>query len=294
MRRTYRIGALALALAVISALLTMAAAVPALQGDWETTEVADGVYQFRYGGHYNLFVVTQDGVIAFDPLSVEAAEIYAREIQRVAPGAKLLAIVYSHSHDDHATGAMVLQSAFGEVPIIAHANAVEPIRAAADPALPLPTITFTDRMTLHHGGRTLDLYYLGKSHTDNMLVALLREDRIAFAVDFVTNGTTPYRDLYAHEFPDFFDTLQRVQELSYETMLFGHDLPGDRQSIDGQIVYYDALRDVVRQAIEAGKSEDEAAATVRLPQYESWGRYEEYFPLNVRGMYRWLASQPPR
>ena len=294
MRRTYRIGALALALAVISALLTMAAAVPALQGDWETTEVADGVYQFRYGGHYNLFVVTQDGVIAFDPLSVEAAEIYAREIQRVAPGAKLLAIVYSHSHDDHATGAMVLQSAFGEVPIIAHANAVEPIRAAADPALPLPTITFTDRMTLHHGGRTLDLYYLGKSHTDNMLVALLREDRIAFAVDIVTNGTTPYRDLYAHEFPDFFDTLQRVQELSYETMLFGHDLPGDRQSIDGQIVYYDALRDVVRQAIEAGKSEDEAAATVRLPQYESWGRYEEYFPLNVRGMYRWLASQPPR
>ena len=28
----------------------------------------------------------------------------------------------------------------------------------------------------------------------------------------------------------------------------------------------------------AGKSEDEAAASVRLPKYESWGRYEEYFP----------------
>lgn len=126
-----------------------------------------------------------------------------------------------------------------------------------------------------------------------MLVALLREDKIAYAVDFVTNGTTPYRDLYAHEFPDFFDTLRHLQELSYETMLFGHDPPGNRQSIDDQIIYYDALQDVVREAIVAGKSEDEAAASVRLPKYESWGRYEEYFPLNVRGMYQWLASQRP-
>ena len=287
----YASGIGVLALALMSGPVVTAAAVPAAQADWETSEVADGVYQFRYGGHYNVFFVTQDGIVAFDPLSVEAAEIYAQEIQRLAPGLPLLAIIYSHSHDDHATGAAVLQAAFGAVPIVAHANAVAPIRLAADPDLPPPTITFTDRMTLHYGGRTLDLYYLGKSHTDNMLVALLREEKIAYAVDFVTNGTMPYRDLYAHEFPDFFDTLGRLHELSYETMLFAHDPPGDRQSIEDQIVYYDALRNAVQQAIAAGESEDEAAATVRLPQYESWGRYEEFLPLNVRGMYRWLASQ---
>lgn len=162
MRMTCGIGVLALAL---MSGLVMRAAVLAAQGDWETTEAADGVYQFRYGGHYNLFVVTEDGVIAFDPLSVEAAEVYAREIERVAPGATLLAIVYSHSHDDHATGAAVLQAAFGEVPIIAHANALEPIRTAADPALPPPTITFTDRMTLHHGGRTLCITWARATQT---------------------------------------------------------------------------------------------------------------------------------
>ncbi len=286
MRRMHSIGAVALAMISASGL-----ACAGSQADWETITIVDGVYQFRYEGHYNFFFVTSEGVVAFDPLSVEAAAVYAEEIQRLAPGSPLLAIVYSHSHDDHATGAAVLTAALGDAPIIAHANAVAPILEAGDPNLPPPGITFTDRMTLHFGGRTLDLHYLGKSHTDNMLVALLRQDKIAFAVDFVTNGTTPYRDLYAHEFPDFFDTLAAVQELDYETMLFAHDRPGNRQSIDDQIVYYDALRDAVGQALAEGKSEDEAAATVRLPQYESWGRYEEYFPLNVRGMYRWLASQ---
>ena len=78
---------------------------PVSAQDFETTEVADGVYQFRWIGHNGLFVVSGDEVVAFDPISSEAAGVFAQEIQRVAPGTRLTAIVYSHSDPDHATGA---------------------------------------------------------------------------------------------------------------------------------------------------------------------------------------------
>lgn len=260
--------------------------------EWETHEVAEGVYQFQYRAHYNLFVLTPGGVVAFDPIAPVAAERYAAEIRRLAPAQRLRAIVYSHHHADHASGAPVLRREFGdEVPIIAHSRTLAPLREAADPDLPPPDLTFDERLVLHSDERPIELHYLGASHTDSMIVALLPVERIAFAVDFVSNDAVGYRELSSHVFPDFFETLRRLQQLDCETILFGHGPPGDRQTIARQITYYDDLREAVAAAVEAGLSEDEAAATVRLPAYEAWRGYAEFFPLNVRGLYRWLTPE---
>ncbi len=152
---------------------------------YETTQVADGVYRFRHMFHNNLFVVTPDGVIAFDPLSPEAAGHYAAEIQRVAPGKDLLALIYSHDHADHVSGGPTLFAALGEAPIVAHENAYTKLAAAQDAARPVPDITITDRAVLRLGGRAIELHYVGKTHSDNMLVAYIPASRLAFAVDFV-------------------------------------------------------------------------------------------------------------
>ncbi|MBI4420306.1 MAG: MBL fold metallo-hydrolase, partial [Gemmatimonadetes bacterium] len=100
---------------------------------FETTRIAEGAYQFRWQGHNGFFVVTDAGVVAVDPISTEAAATYAAEIKRVAPGKPLLAVVYSHDHADHATGAAVLRRAMGNerAPIFAHELAAPKIRAAA-------------------------------------------------------------------------------------------------------------------------------------------------------------------
>ena len=104
--------------------LLPAADVAAQAAEYETTQIGDGIYQFRFRSHNGFFVVTDDGIVAFDPISVAAAERYAEEMKRVAPGKNLLAVVYSHDHADHATGVGVLQDAFSvEVPNIAHENA---------------------------------------------------------------------------------------------------------------------------------------------------------------------------
>ena len=261
------------------------------QGEYDTTRIADGVYQFRYQGHNGFFVVTSDGVIAIDPISTTAAKHYAAEIKRVAPGARLSAIVYSHDHADHATGARVLQDAFGErVPIIAQENATAKL-ANAGPDLPAPTVTFAERMILRFGGRAIELHFLGKSHSDNMLVALLPEERIAFAVDFASNDRVGFQELPDFHFPDFFEALEQLEALEFDTIVFGHGPSGDKASITRQRQYYAALRSATQRGVDQGWTEDQAAERVRLPEYASWDQYEAWFPMNVQAIYRWLANE---
>ena len=280
-----------LSLAILAAILGSGPA-RAQPAEHETTRIADGVYQFRYRSHNTLFVVTGDGVIAFDPISNEAAAHYAREIRRVAPDAPLRAIVYSHDHADHVTGARVLAEPFGgDVPILAHAHAHAKIVAAADPDRPPPDVTFSDRLTLHLGTRPVELHYLGKSHSDNLIVGYLPDQKIAFAVDFVSNDRVGYRDLPDVHLPELFEAMKRLQELEYETIVFGHGPPGDRASVDRQIQYYSDLRAAVRRAFYSGVSEGEAVARVQLPEYRDWRGYDDWFKMNVRAMYRWVAAE---
>ena len=50
---------------------------------FKTTKVADGVYSFRFAFHRNMFVVTDEGVIATDPMNPKAAGILMKEIRKV-------------------------------------------------------------------------------------------------------------------------------------------------------------------------------------------------------------------
>ncbi len=261
------------------------------QTPYETTEVALDLYRFRWQNHNGMFLVTDAGVLVVDPIGVEAARQMAAEIRRVAPGQPLAAIVYSHSDADHATGARALMEEMDQagVPIIAHELAVPPIRERSDPEQPLPTVTFAERMELRLGGREIELHYLGRGHTDNMIVPYFRDAGVAFAVDFVANDRMGYQDLPGWYFPDFFDAVSGLLGIPFDTIVFGHGPNGDRASILRQIAYYDDLTAAVRDALARGWSEDQAAGEIQLQAYSHWDQYEAWFPTNVRGVYRWLA-----
>jgi glyoxylase-like metal-dependent hydrolase (beta-lactamase superfamily II) len=262
----------------------------AAQAPYETTEVALDLYRFRWQSHNGMFLVTDDGVLVVDPIGVDAARQMAAEIRTVAPGAPLAAIVYSHSDADHSTGARALMEEMGQsVPIIAHERAVTPIRERSDPDQPLPTVTFAERMEFRLGSREIELHYLGPGHTDNMIVPFFPDAGVAFAVDFVANDRMGYRDLPGWHFPEFFDAVSGLLTIPFDTIVFGHGPDGDRASIQRQIAYYDDLTSAVRDALARGWSEDQAAGEIRLDAYSDWDEYGEWFPMNVRGVYRWLA-----
>ena len=52
----------------------------------------------------------------------------------------------------------------------------------------------------------------------------------------------------------------------------------------------EALRAQVMAGLKDGKSEDELVASVTMDAYSSWGQYNAWRPLNVRGMARYLKQ----
>ena len=287
-----RIRCFPLAVAALSAAaLVLPPTAARAQTDYETTRIADGVYQFRWVGHNGFFVVTPAGVVAVDPISPEAATQYAREIRSVAPDAPLVAIIYSHHDADHATGAPALMREMGqEVPVLAHRNAVAPLAAAGSADLPVPTDTYREFMSIAPGGRLIELHYVGANHTDNSTVVFVPDAAVAFAVDFVSNDRAGFQDLQGAIFPDFFQSIAALLEIPFDTIVFGHGPAGDRGSIHRQIRYYDEIRSAVRRALAAGWSEARAVDEIRLPEFSDWGQYEAWFPLNVQAVYRWMAG----
>lgn len=271
----------------MSALIAVPTAASAMQGpEYETTRIADGVYMFRYRAHNAMFVATGEGVIAFDPISTEAAQIYREEIRKVTRE-PIRAIVYSHHHGDHITGAAELATG---VRIIAHTAAYPWLAGSPNPAIPLPDITFTDQMSLRLGGKTVDLIYLGPSHTDNMIVAHLPDQGIIFAVDFVSDDAVGFRNLPGYHFPDIWESLERLQHIDYQTAIFGHGPPGTKADVYEQMRYWADLRRAVQAAIQDGLSEDAAVDAIELAEYRAWRGYENWFKDNVRTVYRYYAG----
>jgi glyoxylase-like metal-dependent hydrolase (beta-lactamase superfamily II) len=211
---------------------------------------------------------------------VDAAKLFVQEIKKVTPK-PIRYLVYSHHHYDHTTGG----AAFGKTEIIAHQRAKERLELLKNSNIPLPTATFTDRKAIDLGGKTVELIYPGKSHSDNLIVVYLPQDKIVFTVDFISRRSVGFMDLPDSYFPEMVEAQKKVAELDFEILLFGHGPPGKKEMVRENIEYYTDLMAEVKKLMDQGLGLDEIKQKISLPKYESWGRYKEWLPLNAERIY---------
>jgi glyoxylase-like metal-dependent hydrolase (beta-lactamase superfamily II) len=147
----------------------------------EITQIAGDLYRFQNNFHYSVFLVTPEGIIATDPIDADAATWLKEELtKRFNQSVKY--VIYSHDHADHISGGEVFKEA-GAI-VVAHENTKRAIIAENRPTA-VPDITFTDELTLELGGKTVELSYVGRNHSDNSIVMNFPEERTLFAVDFI-------------------------------------------------------------------------------------------------------------
>jgi glyoxylase-like metal-dependent hydrolase (beta-lactamase superfamily II) len=255
---------------------------------YETRKVADGVYIFRHMGHQSMFVVTPDGVIATDPISPHAATIYMQEIRKITQ-APIRYVVYSHHHFDHIAGGAPFKQA-GAV-FVAHRRAKQTLERLKNPDVVPPDMTIDDRGTLALGGTTMELHYVGRNHTDDSLVALLPKEKILFAVDFIPIKEILFRNVPDSYYDEWMQSLDRVLALPWDRMIAGHPRQGgigDKENVRNLKAYMADLKEAVREPAAQGKCFDDAMKSIKLPKYESWGRYNEFLPMNIERLcYYW-------
>lgn len=251
----------------------------------EITQVAGDLYRFQNNFHYSVFLVTPEGVIATDPIDAEAAAWLKNEIERRFDQ-PIKYVVYSHDHADHVSGGEVFAEA-GAI-VVAHENARRTIIGEQRPTA-VPQLTFEQRMNIELGGKTVELIYPGRSHSDNLIAMRFPEERAVFAVDFISVKRLPYQNLSDAYFPDWIKAIEEVEGLDFDILLPGHGPVGTKADATDHRRYLEDLHDAVLEAARQGQSLEEMQASITLDKYQDWEQYEAWRPLNIEGMYNQVS-----
>ncbi len=251
---------------------------------FETTKVAEGVYSFRFGIHRNMFIVTDEGVIATDPISPEAADIMMAEIRKIT-NKPVKYVIYSHQHWDHIAGGKVFKDAGAT--FVSQANCAPFFKANPNQDVVAPDETYAGPShEIKLGGRTVELHYFGRNHGDCMTVMRLPNEKILFVVDLVT----PKR-VAAVYMPDthpghWLRTLREIEKLDFDRVITGHGPAfAPASAVREQREYLEDLMAAVSEGMKTEPNPFKMIQTLKLPKYKDWGFYEEWLPLNVMRIY---------
>ena len=285
MHRTALHSALAALLAMSLAAHAQAPARPQVA----TTKVegTENVYIFRNGNHQSMFVVTNDGVIATDPIGYgrpTGGQTYLDEIRKVTDK-PVKYVIYSHHHFDHAAGGKAFKDAGAT--FVAHEKAKQQLAVLKDPHTVLPDETVTDTgRVIQLGGTSLELKYLGLNHSDSMLVMRLPKEKIIFVVDTLPVGQVPGRgmiDFYPLQAEGF---IKQVIALDWDRLIPGHPGPNDRlgtkKDAQDQLEFLQDASAEMKKLAQDGKCWEPAEKEFKLSKYESWPGYAAGMPFVAR------------
>jgi glyoxylase-like metal-dependent hydrolase (beta-lactamase superfamily II) len=257
---------------------------PQQQPNRALVKVADNLYRFQNNFHFGVVYVTPAGVIVGDTIDTAAATWLKDEIARQF-NQPVKYVFLSHDHNDHTSGAEVFANM--GVPVISHAAARAKIAANRPPSA-VPTVTFTDRLDINLGGKTVELHFVGKNHSDNSIVARFPAERALFAVDWIPVKGLAFREMGDSHFPDWNDGLKRVEAMDFDILMPGHGNVGTKADVAAFRGYLEDLQAAVRKAKSEGKTVDQAKAEITLEKYKDWAQYQQFLPLNVQGMYGYV------
>lgn len=241
-------------------------------------EGTDNVYTFRNGNSQSMFIVTNEGVIATDPVGYgrpQGGATYVAEIRKVT-SQPIRYLVYSHHHFDHIAGGRAFKEAGAR--IIAHRRAKERLEVLADPNTVLPDETVDARRTLTLGGTALELVHVGQNHSDSTLVMRLPKERIVFVVDLLPVGQVPGRGMI-----DFFPlqaeaSIKQILAMDWDRLIPGHPGAGGRlgskKDAQDQLTFLQDASAAVRAEAQQGRCWEPVESTLKLPKYASWPNYE--------------------
>lgn len=265
----------------VSIALLLMTSLPAVaqEAQRKLENVAGDVWQFTNNSHQSAVVVTDEGIVVTDPINAAAAEWLKAEIENRFDQ-PITHLVYSHSHGDHASGGEV----FGDVTVIAHENAPDSIDGVS------PDQRIGEPTTVIVGSKTLELVPLVAGHGNDMLAMVVRPENVAFVVDVISPGRVPYRDFAGADIDGLAEQIAAVEALDFDIMLPGHGPRGDKSDATEQRLYLDWLRDEVKAGLDAGQSVEEIKDNIVWAPYDEWTMVEDWGPLNVEGMARWLTE----
>ena len=110
----------------------------------------------------------------------------------------------------------------------------------------IPDEVVDGKKTITLGGTTLELIYVGRNHSDDMLVMRLPKEKLVFVVDFAPIEAVQFRNIPDNASPlEFIDSLKKLAALDWDRMITGHPYAGGRygtkKDVQDDIAYMEDL-----------------------------------------------------
>jgi glyoxylase-like metal-dependent hydrolase (beta-lactamase superfamily II) len=260
-------------------------------------QIIPGHYVFSSGTFNSGIIVTSEGVVVLDALNSETVGKAERNAIADTIRQPVRFLVSSTFHNNYSKGNM----AYADVWKIGHENYRTDLLAlmrrervpADEQKARLPDETYRDRITLHLGGKEIQVLFLGRGHTRGDSIIYVPQDRIAYLSELFFAGQFLYiDDGYGL---DWLKTLEAVDTLSADIFVPAHGpIPADARETRQELGRFRQMlvdiRDAVQQEVARGSSEDQAVAAIRWPQYEKMQGYNAEREVAVRRLYQQLTG----
>ena len=234
----------------------------------EVERLSDDLYVLRGFGGNTAVLRTDAGTVVVDTMSLPAQGGWIRELAKELTGADTVLLINTHYHLDHTHGNPAFEPGtriLSTERTLSHLHALDADFWTGDTAKLLPNETFSERQTLHIGGKTIELVHPGPGHTDGDLVVIFADENVIHMGDLAFKDHYPNIDLEAggtvRGWPA---TLDNVLALDFDRVIPGHGLTTDRQGIRQFQTFLSELAEIGRQAAEQGISLEDTRATDQL------------------------------
>src|SRR5688572_15928934 len=152
----------------------------------KTTKIAESIYMLEGSGGNIGVLVGKDGIVLIDDQFGPLTEKIKAALAKISEQ-PVKFVINTHFHGDHAGG----NENFGGqgAIIVAHENVRRRLstdqfltafkrEVKASPYDALPKVTFTDSVTFHMNGQTVNVFYARNAHTDGDVIIHFKESNV--------------------------------------------------------------------------------------------------------------------